>query len=107
MQYRTYLNHRINLEFSGVFNQPSFPSSSGASASPPILLCDNSIPLDIWIHQRSPLVGQSTTLPGDTSRPPPQQTLIHKVPQETRMLHKAALKGSLWMPMTGKTVAAE
>lgn len=71
MQFRTYINHRINLEFSEAPNQ-SLSSSSGEEhdVTAPNL---SSIRLsdDISIPRHSPPVGQSPSLPDDACPPSP------------------------------------
>ncbi|OWZ78134.1 hypothetical protein C365_02925 [Cryptococcus neoformans Bt85] len=69
MQYRTWLNHRINLEFSEADNQP-LSSSSGADdvaapTLPSVPLSDDSVPGDISIPRLSPPAGQSTSFSDD------------------------------------------
>lgn len=71
MQFRTYLNHRINLKFSKAPNQ-SLSSSSGEEhdvAAPnfsPACLSD-----DVSIPRHSPPVGQFPSLPDDVYPPSP------------------------------------
>ncbi|OXL08769.1 hypothetical protein C348_02871 [Cryptococcus neoformans Gb118] len=69
MQYRTWLNHRIILEFSEADNQP-LSSSSGADdvaapTLPSVPLSDDSVPGDISIPRPSPPAGQSTSFSDD------------------------------------------
>lgn len=79
MQYRTWLNHRINLEFSEEVVSQLISSSFGAvhdvgaPASPFIAPFDDFVPGDISIPRRSLLVGQSSSLPGDANQVPPGQ----------------------------------
>ncbi|OXG59877.1 hypothetical protein C351_02556, partial [Cryptococcus neoformans c8] len=73
MQYTTWLNHRINLEFSEADNQP-LSSSSGAddvaaSTLPSVPLSNDSVPGDISILRPSPPAGQSTPFSDDAIPP--------------------------------------
>ncbi|OWZ60695.1 hypothetical protein AYX14_07089, partial [Cryptococcus neoformans] len=74
MQYRTWLNHRINLEFSEADNQP-LSSSSGADdvtapTLPSVPLSNDSIPGDISIPRPSPPAGQFMSSSDDAYPPP-------------------------------------
>ncbi|OWT39762.1 hypothetical protein C362_02254 [Cryptococcus neoformans Bt1] len=97
MQYRTWLNHRINLEFSEADNQP-LSSSSGADdvaapTLPSVPLSDDSVPGDISIPRPSPLLASPRLFP------------MMLFPQ-VRGLHKAVMKGRLWILMMGKAIMA-
>ncbi|UOH84916.1 hypothetical protein LQV05_001731 [Cryptococcus neoformans] len=74
MQYMTWLNHRINLEFSEADNQPLSSSSRADDVTAPILpsvpLSDDSVSGDISIPPFSPPAGQSMSSSDDAYPPP-------------------------------------
>nr|KIR85112.1 hypothetical protein I308_04362 [Cryptococcus tetragattii IND107] len=94
MQFRTYINHRINLESSKAPNQ-SLSSSSGEEhnvAAPN--LSSARLSDDISIPRHSPPVGQSPSLP-DYACPlsPTGQEVSH-----------SSLERTLWISMMGKAM---
>ncbi|OWZ60923.1 hypothetical protein AYX14_07044 [Cryptococcus neoformans] len=74
MQYRTWLNHRINLEFSEADNQPLSSSSRADNVTGPTLpsvcLYDDSVSGDISIPPFSSPAGQSMSSSDDAYPPP-------------------------------------
>ncbi|OXC62637.1 hypothetical protein AYX13_06964 [Cryptococcus neoformans] len=74
MQYRTWLNHRINLEFSEANNQPLSSSSRAddvtAPTLPSVCLSDDSVSGDISIPPFSSPAGQSMSSSDDAYPPP-------------------------------------
>ncbi|OXM75392.1 hypothetical protein C364_06803 [Cryptococcus neoformans Bt63] len=74
MQYRTWLNHRINLEFSEADNQPLSSSSRADDVTGPTLpsvcLYDDSVSGDISIPPFSSPAGQSMSSSDDAYPPP-------------------------------------
>ncbi|AFR95875.2 hypothetical protein C343_03975 [Cryptococcus neoformans C23] len=74
MQYRTWLNHRISLEFSEADNQPLSSSSGEDDVAVPTLpsvsLSDDSVSGDISIPRSSPPAGQFMSSSDDAYPPP-------------------------------------